>query len=340
MDAREIAMEHVIPSVGIALVLYMCTRPFEAVRQAQTRGSLGDLNPLPFVATFVQGVSWMIYGAMLSLLYIVVPGSIGVGCSYYCLARVMHLEKTPAIEERIRWYTHFCVVILVAVAALSCVVPAWLLLDIIGWLASLLSVMMYGSPLSEMLHVVRSGSSSRIHGSLAFGQTVCSGTYIVYGIVITNPPLIGTNVIGFLLALSQLLLLCVYPHSPSAATGCKAASSQAATTPRAALCQQREKPEKAVLCPAVPFGEAVAPAELNDGKDEGNENHSLISHGGIKPPMPLALSGGCSERGRCGGANKSPQPAGAAEAQPAVSTAAAAVAHSREVCVQIHGGGR
>ena len=48
-NARTIILEHVFPAVGVALATQMFMAPYRDVQKAVRAGSLGELNPLPWI---------------------------------------------------------------------------------------------------------------------------------------------------------------------------------------------------------------------------------------------------------------------------------------------------
>jgi solute carrier family 50 protein (sugar transporter) len=54
-DARTIILEYICPGIGVVLATQMFLAPYKDVQKAIRSGSLGELNPLPWV--FMLGVS-------------------------------------------------------------------------------------------------------------------------------------------------------------------------------------------------------------------------------------------------------------------------------------------
>mmetsp|Transcript_4093 Transcript_4093/g.7515 ORF Transcript_4093/g.7515 Transcript_4093/m.7515 type:complete len:620 (-) Transcript_4093:177-2036(-) len=61
MDASTIILEYVCPIIGIVLATQMFLAPFKDVQKAIKSGSLGELNPLPWVFMLGNCIGWVFY---------------------------------------------------------------------------------------------------------------------------------------------------------------------------------------------------------------------------------------------------------------------------------------
>lgn len=60
-DAGTIILEHVFPAVGVILATQMFLAPYKDVQKAIRAGSLGELNPLPWVFMLGNCAGWISY---------------------------------------------------------------------------------------------------------------------------------------------------------------------------------------------------------------------------------------------------------------------------------------
>jgi solute carrier family 50 protein (sugar transporter) len=61
VDGTTLVLEYVCPSVGVVLATQMFLAPFADVQGAIRSGSLGELNPLPWVFMLGNCTGWVLY---------------------------------------------------------------------------------------------------------------------------------------------------------------------------------------------------------------------------------------------------------------------------------------
>lgn len=113
---------------------------------------------LPFLATFVNCTLWMKYGLLLdeSLMYTV--NGVGLLVSALCLGLYYrHSDDKVTAEKQIIYAFLFLVSVLSYVRFFYPIVPT--ILDQLGLLACVFSIVMFGAPLFSITRVIRSGSA-------------------------------------------------------------------------------------------------------------------------------------------------------------------------------------
>lgn len=61
MSVRDVFFNIVCPTLGVIIALTMFSTPMRSVLRARREKALGDLNPVPWVVTFVNCMGWVIY---------------------------------------------------------------------------------------------------------------------------------------------------------------------------------------------------------------------------------------------------------------------------------------
>jgi uncharacterized protein with PQ loop repeat len=61
IDARTLILEYICPGIGVALATLMFLAPYKDVQKAIKAGSLGELNPLPWVFMLGNCTGWILY---------------------------------------------------------------------------------------------------------------------------------------------------------------------------------------------------------------------------------------------------------------------------------------
>lgn len=97
-----------------------------------------------------------------------------------------------------------------------------------GTLAMLALLLLYASPLSSLLHVVRTRNAASILLPWTFTALGCSGTWFLYGLATKQLPVMVPHGVGVILSIVQLCLRALLPSRPDAcgdAEGSESASS-------------------------------------------------------------------------------------------------------------------
>lgn len=84
-------------------------------------------------------------------------------------------------------------------------------LQLNGTIAMLALLLLYASPLSSLLHVVRTRNSASILLPWTFAALGCSSTWFVYGVATRQIPVMVPHCLGMVLAVVQLFLRAVFP---------------------------------------------------------------------------------------------------------------------------------
>jgi solute carrier family 50 (sugar transporter) len=69
VSATKIIMEYVCPALGTLAANQMFYAPFKDVQKAIERGSLGDLNPLPWAFMLGNCFGWLTYSVLINVRY-------------------------------------------------------------------------------------------------------------------------------------------------------------------------------------------------------------------------------------------------------------------------------
>jgi solute carrier family 50 (sugar transporter) len=101
MSASTIILEYAFPIVGTFVGIYMFYAPFQDVQKALARGSLGDLNPLPWAFTLGNCCGWIVYGILIGNIFVLLPNMIGFFLSvWFNLAASKLLYKQQQQQQQ------------------------------------------------------------------------------------------------------------------------------------------------------------------------------------------------------------------------------------------------
>ena len=225
------AAETIVPKIGILTSTALYFAPAAAVLAAVRNDDMGDLNPIPLIMMSVASISWLAYGLSARDPYVTLSNAAGCVGSIGYVVFVLPLLRdrmTPssasaaasASRRRLR------VAQGTVMAGSASTLALWTYLGLsgtdrsgmtsaLGKFASLLFVILSGSPLSALGTVLRTGDSTGILGSLTIAQVVNTSLWSAYGLAVGDGYVWGPNVIGLVLGLAQLALKVTFPSSKS-----------------------------------------------------------------------------------------------------------------------------
>jgi solute carrier family 50 protein (sugar transporter) len=201
-----------VPRIGVLTSTLLYFSPFTTVRYAVSKNTVGELNPIPLAIMAVSSLCWLAYGFSIRDPYVTlsnVPGCIG--SIWYVLAIL------PLLKDQKLKMTQSLVVGLSAIT-----INLWTFLSLtkkpiaeissaLGLYASLLFIILSGSPLSTIKTVVQTKNSSSILTQLTFAQVTNTALWSAYGLAIRDKFVWGPNVTGLGFGLVQLVLKILFP---------------------------------------------------------------------------------------------------------------------------------
>ncbi|UJR30381.1 hypothetical protein I4U23_017916 [Adineta vaga] len=194
-----------ISTIGLFLTgVQICNRIY---RQRTT----GDISGFPFVATMVNCTLWLLYGYVGNNSTIVIVNFIGAALELvYALT---YLQYTPDRNSYIR---------LIGMALAFLATIAFYLLAFVsdrttaslhaGLVASVATVIMFGSPLASLKEVVKKQSTESLSLPLCFANLIVPAEWVLYGILINDKIVQVPNFLGAILGLIQVSLFYKYPR--------------------------------------------------------------------------------------------------------------------------------
>lgn len=215
MSASEILKSTVVPILGGIIATIMFASPSAAVFKARNRGSIGSLNPLPFVMAMANCVAWTTYAFLIDDWYLVIPNSLGCLIASF-LFLVSYGIGMPNQRARDMVSLAFMVLglLLFTVAILERMVVDSLdtKKQMWGYTANLILVFYFLAPLSTLLHVLRQRDSSSLVLALSIMNTINGLLWGTYGIAALGDPFVwAPNAFGAALGVIQVFLKVTIP---------------------------------------------------------------------------------------------------------------------------------
>jgi len=208
----DILFRHAVPAFGVLLASVMFISPMPSVMHARAKGSLGELNPLPWMIILLNGISWMGYGLMVDDWYMTAAMVVGILCGGFYVVTGVNLSSQAQLKT-IEWLIYPLAFMLITTVVITVRLAetheqtARLLFGVTGTFFNLL---MYFVPLSTLAVVLKTRSAASISGPLSCTSMANCVMWSAYGIVIDDPfiymPVVISGVFSLALVTLKLLL--------------------------------------------------------------------------------------------------------------------------------------
>ncbi|KAJ1636571.1 sugar efflux transporter for intercellular exchange-domain-containing protein [Pavlovales sp. CCMP2436] len=214
-----VLLHHVAPGVGSVLAQFLFLSPLKEVLDARERGSIGALNPWPFLFMCLNCMGWLVYAAEIRDWYVFLANLPGLLIGLWYVMQCLPLMKDRAARAKLEWALVISFGVWVTAGELRVLLlseVAWAG-DIFAWGTVAGLVMFYASPLSTLYQVVKNRDASSIQERLATLSFLNASLWSLYGLLAVNNYFIaGPNAVGVLLSTVQLGLR--HRYSPQAGT--------------------------------------------------------------------------------------------------------------------------
>ena len=182
------------------------------IQQFKKLNSTASSPIFPFIMMYLNCACWTKYGLLIGEWDIMATNMTGLALSLYYLYNYdKFTKKHSSSRVQIILVLVFLYVLLVVFRYLS---PGDVI-NTLGFVSSVSSVLMFGAPLISAWQVYRSRDSSSMSPRLCLMNLVCSTCWTIYGYLLADKFLILPNALGFVLSLFQVFLIRKYPaHEP------------------------------------------------------------------------------------------------------------------------------
>jgi len=175
----------------------------------QNKSTLGT-SPLPFFTCFVSCSLWICYGFGAHDTVLIIVNLVGLILQIFYLAFYYYMSNNKRDMQK--------KFVILALTILSLLLFANFFKDnrekmvsIIGFMSSVASIVFMGSPLSNIVLVIRTKSTESMPLPLILASFVMSSLWVYYGILVDDYVVQIPNLIGSFITAVQLLLFMVYP---------------------------------------------------------------------------------------------------------------------------------
>ena len=179
--------------------------------QFYQKKTTGDTSGLTFLVGVVMTFIWFSYGSLIEDVSIMVVNLVGLVLQV--VYSLVFLAYSPDKCESVR---RLVVTLILVMTIETCI----LLEDDIhtaktrlGLLCSSLTVLYCSAPLASLQHVCSTHTTQSLPFYLILATAAVAAQWSLYGVIIQDMVVIIPNIVGCCVALAQLTLFCVFPHS-------------------------------------------------------------------------------------------------------------------------------
>ncbi|CAD5188446.1 bidirectional sugar transporter SWEET4 [Musa acuminata AAA Group] len=211
------AIRTAVGILGNAIALGLFLSPVPTFVKIWKKGSVQEFSPIPYVATLLNCMMWVVYGLPMvhphSMLVITINGSGLVIELSYVLLFIVYSSGGKRLKVLVMLLAETAFVGVVALLVLTLAHTHERRSMIVGVLCVFFGTMMYAAPLSVMKMVIRSKSVEYMPLSLSLASFFNGVCWTAYALIRFDPYITIPNGLGVMFAVAQLVLYAMYYKS-------------------------------------------------------------------------------------------------------------------------------
>lgn len=204
----EEAGGEVLPVVASALAVLMTASMGWDVAEFEREGSTGPRSAWPYLGSAAAAALCVPFGVLVGSGAVLWTNVISLVLGVYFAAAFQRMAADQRTFAR-----HAAIA--TATVVLPCAAAAWLVhagrparaVDVLGTWATVDTLVLYASPLLNVMHAVRTGDTSAISPPFAVLALLCGASWTVVGLDIGSVFVWGPSALGAAVAMVQLLAL-------------------------------------------------------------------------------------------------------------------------------------
>lgn len=206
---------HVVKFFGTVFSIAMCLAGLSTISKIKTNGRTPPFSIAPFLSTLGNGYLWAVYGILKEDLF---PTALTNGVNsllavYYC--QQFYIYTSTSSKNLVRRQLFWVIVCMLgcssyAMLGMSGFIDRAAVADGLGFVATIVCVVMFASPLSTLRTVLATKSSESMNLPMVTAGSLCAGSWLAYGLLVQDSWIMIPNVLGFSLSLIQLGLILLY----------------------------------------------------------------------------------------------------------------------------------
>eukprot|EP01108_Squamamoeba_japonica_P008353 TRINITY_DN740_c0_g1_i2.p1 TRINITY_DN740_c0_g1~~TRINITY_DN740_c0_g1_i2.p1 ORF type:complete len:213 (-),score=32.48 TRINITY_DN740_c0_g1_i2:434-1072(-) len=180
------------------------------------RCSVGQRAFLPYLSLLLNCAVWSLYGWLSAQRTIVAVNAFGLVTASICISVYLR-NSAPLARARYEQHTMAALLGVLLLFGLG----VWdhvMAVQVVGLVASMLSIAVFASPLAQLAHVVRTRDTSSLSFVLALASAAASASWTAFGYLVQDSHVLLPNALGLALSIAQLSLFVFFGTSPSRET--------------------------------------------------------------------------------------------------------------------------
>lgn len=174
------------------------------------KGLVGDISALPFLTAFFNTFLAFVYGVLVSNSKIMVVNTIGFTLeTCYLLFYLFYTTHKKVLLHKILFVVSSISVVSFYVFILEDMSKS--AFYFVGYLGSLVAIVMFGSPLGSISNVIKTRSTESLSFTLCFANFATASLWTIYGSMLDDYFIMLPNLIGSILGFAQLALFTKFP---------------------------------------------------------------------------------------------------------------------------------
>eukprot|EP01098_Paradermamoeba_levis_P014286 TRINITY_DN6763_c0_g1_i1.p1 TRINITY_DN6763_c0_g1~~TRINITY_DN6763_c0_g1_i1.p1 ORF type:complete len:213 (+),score=26.84 TRINITY_DN6763_c0_g1_i1:104-742(+) len=190
------------------LTIFLFLSPWKTIQEIQDKKSTGSFTSSPYVAMIINCAFWLGYGYLVQNFTILLVNTVGLLCGlYYTFIFYLNADDKTFVQRQV-----------LSVLLLSMVIMGYLVGYLpredmalnLGLIASIFSILLFGSPLFKLGKMIKSKNSDGLDPRLTVCSLLSCLAWSLYGLLLNDSNIIVPNSVGFVLSCVQAAVLVVY----------------------------------------------------------------------------------------------------------------------------------
>nr|QEM23332.1 bidirectional sugar transporter SWEET7 [Paeonia suffruticosa] len=216
MVSTELART-VVGILGNIIAFFLFLSPTPTFVKIWKKGSVEQFSPVPYLATFINCMIWVLYGLPMvtpnSTLVVTINGT-GTGIEIVFLTLfIIYSDGRKRLQVIVIAIIEVLFIGAVAILVLTLAHTHERRTLVVGIIACVFNAMMYASPLSVMKMVITTKSVEFMPFFLSFASFANGVAWVSYAVIQFDPFIAIPNGLGTLFSLAQLILYATYYKS-------------------------------------------------------------------------------------------------------------------------------
>ncbi|KAL4384015.1 hypothetical protein GQ457_15G011150 [Hibiscus cannabinus] len=211
-------LRNVVGITGNVISFFLFLSPVPTFVQIWKKGSVEQFSPVPYLATLINCMVWVIYGLPMvhpnSTLVVTINGTgTAIELVYLSIFLIFCNDKKKRVRVLLILLVELVFIAILTALVLTVAHTTGRRSMVVGIVAILGNVMMYASPLSVMKLVISTKSVEYMPFFLSLASFANGVAWSAYAFLPFDPFIAVPNGVGTLFSLAQLLLYATYYES-------------------------------------------------------------------------------------------------------------------------------